>query len=100
MLSDDKTFVRVRGFRLICELARWDNDNKINSNIKIILNELDDNTSTSVRQCLSKLNILLEYKPELSKVVKTKLKKLDLSKYKDSMQSLIRKDIDAIINEI
>lgn len=29
MLNDEETFIRVRGFRLICSLAKWDNENKI-----------------------------------------------------------------------
>lgn len=100
MLNDEKTFVRVRAFRLICELAKWDTNNKIEKNIDLILNELNDGTSTSVRQCLKKISLLLKYKPELSETIKIKLNKLDLSNYKDSMQFLIRKDIDSILRSI
>ena len=52
MLNSEKTFIRVRSFRLICSLAKWDNENKINKNIDMILKELDDDKGTSVRQCL------------------------------------------------
>lgn len=97
MLENEKSFVRVRAFRLICALAKWDEDDKIESNIHVILSELDDNTSTSVRQCLNKINLILLYKPELSEKVKRKLNKIDVSKYKESMQSLIKKDIDNIL---
>ena len=97
MLNSEKSFVRVRAFRLICALAKWDVENKIESNIDAILNELDDDTSTSVRQCLSKLNLILTYKRELSEKIKQKLKQLDLSKYKESMQALIKRDIDSIL---
>lgn len=100
MLNNEKTFVRVRAFRLICLLSKWDNENKIENNIDFILNELDDETSTSVRQCLAKLNLILIYKSELSEKIKTKLNQLDLSKYKESMQSLIKKDINSILNNI
>lgn len=100
MLNDEKTFVRVRAFRLICELAKWDTNNKIEKNIDLILNELNDGTSTSVRQCLKKISLLLKYKPKLSETIKIKLNKLDLSNYKDSMQFLIRKDIDSILRSI
>ncbi len=97
MLNNDKTFIRVRAFRLICALAKCDKENKIESNLNLILKELDDNTSTSVRQCLSKLNLILIYKPNLSDKVELKLKELNLSKYKESMQSLLKRDIDSII---
>lgn len=100
MLKHEKTFVRVRAFRLICALAKWDNENKIENNFDLILKELDDNTSTSVRQCLAKLNLILIYKPNLSSKVDNKLKQLDLTKYKESMQSLIKKDIDSILKNI
>lgn len=82
MLNDEKTFIRVRGFRLICSLAKWDNENKINKNIDVILKELEDDKGTAVRQCLKKLNLILMYKIEITYIVKNKLKNLDLSKYK------------------
>ena len=100
MLNNDKTFIRVRGFRLICSLAKWDTDNKINKNIDKILNELDDEKETSVRQCLQKINLILMYKPELEEKIENKIRTIDLSKYKDSMQSLIKKDIDYIIEHL
>lgn len=100
MLSNEKTFIRVRGFRLICSLAKWDNENKINKNIDIILSELEDEKGTSVRQCLEKLNLILMYKMELTDIIENKVRNLDLSKYKESMQSLIKKDIDYILEHL
>lgn len=100
MLNNEKTFIRVRGFRLICSLAKWDNENKINKNIGIILEELEDEKGTSVRQCLEKLNLVLMYKTELTDIIENKLRNLDLSKYKESMQSLTKKDIDYILKHL
>lgn len=100
MLNSDKSFVRVRAFRLICSLSKWDKDNKIDNNIDLILNELDDDTSTSLRQCLGKLNLILIYKRELSDKIENKLMKLKLSKYKESMQSLIKRDIALLLENI
>lgn len=97
MLNSDNTFIGVRGFRLICSLAKWDNENKIDKNIDVILKEIEDDKGTSVRQCLGKLNLLLLYKVELREIIENKIKNLDLSKYKDSMRSLIKKDIDYIL---
>lgn len=82
MLNDERTFIRVRGFRLICCLAKWDTENKINDNIDIILKELEDEKGTSVRQCLEKLNQILIYKIELTNIIASKLRNLELSKYK------------------
>lgn len=74
--------------------------NKINKNIDVILKELEDDKGTAVRQCLKKLNLILMYKIEITYIVKTKLKNLDLSKYKKSMQSLIKRDIDCILEQL
>jgi len=100
MLNSEKTFIRVRGFRLICCLAKWDSENKINKNIDIILNELQDEKGTSVRQCLEKLNLILMYKIDLTEVIEDKIKNLDITKYKESMQTLIKKDIDYILEHL
>lgn len=100
MLNNEKTFIRVRGFRIICSLAKWDNENKINKNIDIILKELEDEKGTSVRQCLEKLNLILMYKIELTDIIENKIRSLDLSNYKESMQSLIKKDVDFILKHL
>lgn len=100
MLNNEKTFIRVRGFRLICSLAKWDNENKINKNIDFILKELEDEKGTSVRQCLEKLNLILMHKIELTDIIENKVRKLELSKYKESMQFLIKKDIDYILKHL
>lgn len=97
MLHVEKTFIRVRRFRLICCLAKWDTENKINNNIDVILKELEDVKGTSVRQCLEKLNLILIYKNELTDIIKSKITSLNLSKYKESMQSLIKKDLECIL---
>ena len=100
MLNNEKTFIRVRGFRLICCLAKWDNENKINKNIDVILNELEDEKGTSVRQCLEKLNLILMYKVDLTEVIEDKIRNLDVTKYKESMRGLIKKDIDYILEHL
>jgi len=100
MLNSEKTFIRVRGFRLICSLAKYDKENKINNNIDNILKELDDDKGTSVRDCLRKLNLILMYKIELTELVGKKLRNIDLLKHKENMQPLIRKDIESIIKNI
>ena len=100
MLKNEKSFIRVRGFRLICSLAAWDKDNKINNNISFILDELNDNVGTSLRQCIKYLNLILLYKPELNDNIVKALKRIDLKKYKPSMQKLIINDINLLLNNI
>lgn len=100
MLTNENSHIKMRGFRIICKLSQWDNNNKINPVIDILLNVLDDDKPTIVRQCLPSLNSLLLNKKELSKNIECKLKNIDLSKYKDSMKSLIKKDIDMLLNQL
>lgn len=65
-----------------------------------ILKELDDDMGVAIRQCLLKINLILIYKIELSDIIENKLRNLDLSKYKDSMQTLIKKDIENVLQFI
>lgn len=96
LLKCKSSFVRTRGFRLICALAQWDHENKIERNIDALLSMLDDEKPTAVRQCLAALHNVVLYKPDLSEIIEAKLDHLDLSKYKDSMSPLIQKDIDEL----
>ena len=100
MLFDEKSYIKMRGFRIICKLSKWDKDNKINNIIDSLLQVLDDEKPTIVRQCLSSLNNLFLYKIDLSEKVENKLKNMNLSKYKDSMKPLIQKDIEYILNQL
>lgn len=100
MLLDEKSYIRARGFRIICKLSKWDKENKIDENMDPLLEVLDDDKPTIVRICLATLNNLLLYKPELSNKVEVKLKNMDLTKYKDSMSPLIKKDIDYILEHL
>ncbi len=98
MLNHENTFVRARGFRMICALAKWDKNNLINKNIDMILSELDDPKGTSVRQCLEKIYLILKYKKELTNTIIKKLNSLNLENYKESMQLLIKEDIDYVLS--
>lgn len=100
MLDDDKSYIRVRGFRMICSLSQWDKDNKINKIIDKLLLELNDEKPTAVRQCLKALHLVLLYKPELSDSIEEKLRSIDVNKYKDSMSPLIEKDVNELLKNI
>lgn len=97
MLDNEKSFIRVRGFRLICKNAKWDKYNKIDNSIDKILQELNDEKPTSVRQCLKAIAEIVEYKKSLNNKIKEKLLKINYLNYKDSMQSLIFKDVEKIL---
>lgn len=100
MLDNQKSYIRVRGFRLISKNAKWDNDNKINKNIDKLLSELEDEKPTAVRQCLNAIKDIVKYKKELNLKIKEKLLSINYLRYKDSMQGLIFKDIEEVLKLI
>lgn len=100
MLDNQKSYIRVRGFRLICKNAKWDNDNKINKNIDKLLSELEDEKPTAVRQCLNAIKDIVKYKKELNFKIEEKVLSINYLKYNDSMRGLIFKDIEEVLKLI
>lgn len=98
MLDSDKSLVRIRGFRMISSLAKWDKDNLIDKNIEKILNCFNDSVGVNIRQYLSVVNNILLYKDNLNDVIEESIRKIDINKYKESMQFLIKKDINKLFN--
>lgn len=96
LLKSENSFVRVRGFRLACAQARWDTECKIEKNFDTLLMMLDDEKPAAVRQCLAALRAVVSCKPGLAERLAEKLCAMDLSKYRDSMAPLIRKDIEEL----
>lgn len=100
MLYDKKSYIKMRGFRIICKLSKWDKDNKINGIIDVLLKVLDDEKPTIVRQCLKAIEEIVENKKSLNNKIKEKLLNINYLKYKDSMRSLIFKDVEKILSLI
>lgn len=100
MLSSHSSFVRVRGFRMLCAAAKWDTQGVIAENLPAILALLEDEKPTAVRQCLAALPAMLAGRPELTWLVREKVSGLDLSGYKDSMQPLLRRDIERFLKQM
>ena len=100
MLKSDKYVVRVRGFRLLCKNAKWDKDNKINQAIDDILLAVHDEKPTAVRQALLYLKYVFTYKKELGDNIMKAALSIDCSIFKDTMQPLIFKDIQNLVQLI
>ena len=100
LLGDSKSYIRTRAFILCCSQARWDSEGKIKKNLSIILALLHDPKPTVVRQCLNSVKEIVVFRPELNGEIKRSLSEIDLSKYKDSMIPLIRKDIREVLELI
>ena len=97
MLGMESSYLRVRGFRMLCAAAKWDTEGIIRENLSQILAQLQDEKPTAVRQCLKALPELAAGRPELTEQICERVAALDLSGYKDSMQPLIRRDAEAFL---
>ena len=100
MLEDESSYVRTRGFMLICSQARWADRDQIKDIYDRMSTLLYDSKPTVVRQCLKALQEVVLFRPELSKTIKKSINKIDINSYKDSMSSLIQKDIDELMKMI
>lgn len=96
LLGHEKTYVRTRAFILCCCQARWDTEGRLLGFLPELLTLLHDPKPTVVRQCLNALQKVVTYRPELRGAIARELETIDLSRYRDSMAPLIRKDIDVV----
>ena len=96
LINHDSSYVRTRGFCTACAQSRWDEENKIKNNWDKLKTMLHDEKPIAVRQCLKALQEVVLFKPDLIDLIKEELAKIDLSKYKNTMSPLIKKDIEAL----
>lgn len=98
MLDSENSYLRSRGLTLISANAKWDYNNKIN--IDSYLQYITDAKPITARCCIKSLRELIEYKPELKSKIISALQNADSSVYKESMQPLIRRDIDEVLADL
>ena len=101
LLDDEKSYIRTRAFILCSYLARWD-DEKIKNILPSMVKLFNDAKPTVVRKCLEATREIVTYHPELCPIIIESINNIDLTKYKDSMSPLIKKDIEdltCLINE-
>lgn len=93
MVQSKNYYVKVRGFRLFCMQSRWDDKHFIDKNIDFVLDILNEERPTIIRQALEYLKEIAIYKGELKEKLLEKVDNLDTTKFKDTMKDLIKKDI-------
>lgn len=98
LLENEKSYVRTRAFILCASQSRWDTEGKLEALLPRMLKLLHDEKPTVVRQCLSALMEVAAFRPELDGKIREEMEKMDLSRYKDSMTPLIRKDINELLS--
>lgn len=97
MLSDKSSYVRTRGFCLICNQARWADNGQIEAVFEKMSALLCDEKPTVVRQCLDALHEVALYRPEMTDKITLAVKKINPGRYKDSMSPLIEKDMKELL---
>ena len=100
MLDNENSYIRTRGLVLLVYYAKWDEDYKIDELLDKFLRHITDIKPITARQCIKLLPILATHKPELKDAIFSALYNADISIYDDSMQPLIRKDIQKALKEI
>lgn len=100
MLNSANSYIRTRGIVLIAANAQWDVDYKIDEIIDNYLLHITDDKPITARQCIKALSIIAKCKPDLRQDIVNALHRANVSRYKESMQSLVLKDIQKCLGEI
>lgn len=100
MLSSTNSYIRTRGIILLAANAKWDIDYKFDEAIDEYLKHIVDDKPITARQCIKVLPTIAKYKPDLKNDIEIALNQANLLRYKESMQSLILKDIQKALDAI
>ena len=100
LLPHKNSLVRNRAISILAANARWDREGKFNALLDDFLSHVTDVKPITARQCVAALPEIAEAKTELIPRIRAALEQADLSRYSDSMQPLILKDIMAALEKI
>ena len=100
LLPHKNSLVRNRAISILAANARWDREGKFNALLDDFLSHVTDVKPITARQCVAVLPEIAEAKTELIPRIRAALEQADLSRYSDSMQPLILKDIMAALEKI
>ena len=100
LLRHKNSLVRNRAIAILAANARWDREGKFDALLDEFLSHVTDMKPITARQCVAALPEIAEAKPELIPRIRVALEQADLSKYPDSMQSLVLKDIVATLQKM
>lgn len=94
MVTSKRSFVRVRGFRLLCQQAKWDQEGELDCLLPVALAILADSKPTVLRQVLAALHEVVKAKPQLRQLIVQQTAAIDCRKFnQETMAPLIEKDI-------
>lgn len=94
MVTSKRSFIRVRGFRLLCQQAKWDQEGELDCLLPVALAILADSKPTVLRQALAALHEVVKAKPQLRQLIVQQTAAIDCSKFnQETIAPLIEKDI-------
>ena len=100
LLGHKNSLVRNRAIAILATNARWDREGKFDTLLDEFLSHITDVKPITARQCVAALPEVAEAKPALIPRIRAALEQADLSKYPDSMQPLVLKDIMAALQKM
>lgn len=96
LLRHPKSLVRNRALTILASNAQWDTENRFDQLLSECLSHITDEKPITARVCIQTLPELAQAKPQYIPAILRALEEAELSKYKDSMRSLIEKDIQEV----
>ena len=93
LLSHPKSLVRNRALHILAANAQWDEENRFDAILPEFLRHVTDEKPITARQCIQALAQVGMTKPQYIPQILACFHNADLSKYKDSMRPLIKKDM-------
>lgn len=97
LLNHSNSLVRNRALFILAANAQWDDENRFDDIMSEYLLHITDEKPITARQCIKALAEVGQAKSQLIPKILEALYDADLSCYKESMRSLIEKDINATI---
>ena len=94
LLTHPKSLVRNRILYILAANAQWDDENRFDAILEDYLYHVTDDKPITARQCIKALVQVGKAKPQYIPRILSCFHDADLSKYKDSMRSLIEKDME------
>jgi hypothetical protein len=99
-MDSPNSYQRSLGLMLIAENVKWDNDDKFCKTIDNYLSCCVDEKFITARQAIQGLANVVKATSKYDNKIKQALNVLQIDKYKENQQSLLKKDIAAITKMI
>ena len=94
LLNHPNSLVRNRALNILAANAKWDIKNRFDTIIDTYLTHITDDKPITARQCIKALKQIVTAKPQYIPKIIFCFHTADLSKYKNSMRSLIERDME------